>query len=344
LSILGQCAEGTFAQSDKSIYRYSAPGICEETAMHTRLLLLAIGAAGAAIAAAQTAPQRPAITGISHLAVYASDAAATEHYYTVVVGAVKMADPENPQGVRYALSATQFIEVLPLPAGAGISRLDHTAWNVESADKMRKYLAAKGWKTPARVEKGADGSRWFEVLDPEGNRVQFVEPGKKPGREPFAFAPNAIGHHIIHVGFFVHDRSAEDRFYRDLLGFKPYWWGGRNGKVEWVSQQCPDAHDWLEYMLSPGFSGSGYPPTMTQNGLGVMDHFSIGVASVPDEFKVLEAASRLEGRHDAAPKIGLDGKYQLNLYDPDGTRTEVMNFHATDKPCCSPFTADDPAE
>ena len=38
-----------------------------------------------------------------------------------------MPDPENPKGVRYALSATQFIEVLPLPPGAGINRLDHTA-------------------------------------------------------------------------------------------------------------------------------------------------------------------------------------------------------------------------
>jgi hypothetical protein len=32
------------------------------------------------------------------------------------------------------------------------------------------------------------------------------------------------------------------------------------------------------------------------------------------------------------------------MYDPDGIRVETMNFHATEKPCCSPFTADDPAE
>ena len=70
---------------------------------------------------------RPRITGISHIAVYTSNPEATDHYYREIVGAVKLPDPENPKGARYALSATQFVEVLPLPAGAGINRLDHIA-------------------------------------------------------------------------------------------------------------------------------------------------------------------------------------------------------------------------
>jgi catechol 2,3-dioxygenase-like lactoylglutathione lyase family enzyme len=321
--------------------------------MQTRLLLPALVAFVLLSAApAQTVPPRPRITGISHIAVYTSDPAATEHYYTEVVGAVKLSDPENPQGVRYALSETQYVEVLPLPANAGppsanIVRLDHVAWVTESAEGTRKYLAAKHWKVPAHVQHGAGGATWFEVRDPEGNKVQFVEaPARRYGFVLVAFAPHAIGHHIIHVGYMVHDRALEDTFYRDLLGFRPYWWGGRGDKVEWVAQQCPDGHDWMEYMMTRGTSG--IPADMTQRELGVMDHFSIGVVSVPDAFKALVAANRLDAvpgsRHDAAPKIGLDGKYQLNLYDPDGIRTEVMNFHATEKPCCSPFTAEDPSE
>ena len=123
-----------------------------------------------------------------------------------------------------------------------------------------------------------------------------------------------------------------------LLGFRPYWYGGmKDDRTDWVSQQVPDGHDWLEYMLAHG------PGNATQRQLGVMDHVSIGVVSVPDTYKVLQAADRL-GHQDQTPKVGRDGKYQLNLYDPDGTRVEVMNFHATEKPCCSPFTAEDPAE
>ena len=310
--------------------------------MHSTYFAATLLAALTVAAAAQTAPVRPQILGISHLAVYTSNPAATEHYYHDIIGAAKEPDPENPQGVRYAVSATQFIEVLPLPPGSGINRLDHTAWNVSSAEAMRKYLAAKGWKTPAAVTKGSDASRWFEVQDPEGNKVQFVQPSAH-ARAPDA--PNAIGHHIIHVGFMVHSRAAEDTFYRDLLGFRPYWFGGmQEGKLDWVSQQVPDGHDWLEYMLTSGPSGSGIPATMTLHALGVLDHLSIGVVSVNDAYKVLEAGNRLGGVHDAHTQIGKDGKGQFNLYAPHGIRLELMNFHATEKPCCSPFTAADPTE
>ena len=291
---------------------------------------------------ALNAQERPKITGISHLAVYTSDPAATDRYYRVIIGAAKEADPENPQGVKYALSATQYVEVLPLPPNAGINRMDHAAFNTVNVEGMRKYLAAKGWKTPASVSKGSDGSRWFAVLDPEGNKIEFVQPAAS-AKAPDD--PNAIGHHIIHVGFLVHSREAEDKFYRDLLGFRPYWYGGmKDDKIDWVSQQVPDGHDWLEYMLTSGPSGSGIPANMTQQTLGVLDHFSIGEKSVDDAYKVLQSGNRLEGRHDTAPKIGKDGKQQFNMYDPDGIRAELMNFHATEKPCCSSFTAQDPAE
>jgi catechol 2,3-dioxygenase-like lactoylglutathione lyase family enzyme len=313
--------------------------------MQFRVLAAAFLAAFTLAAAAQMPDKpiaRPRITGISHIAVYTSNPAATDHYYREIIGAAKLADPEDPTGVRYALSATQFIEVLPLPADAGINRLDHTAWNTDDAEGLRRYLGSRSWKVPYRVEKGADGSRWFAVKDPEGNKVEFVQPPEYP-KAPVN--PNAIGHHIIHVGFLVHSRAVEDTFYRDLLGFRPYWFGGMvEGKVDWVSQQAPDSHDWLEYMLTSGPSGSGIPPTISQHNLGVLDHFSIGEVSVFEAYKVLQNGNRLTGVHDDQPKIGKDGKGQFNLYDPDGIRAELMNFHATDKPCCSSFTSDDPTE
>jgi catechol 2,3-dioxygenase-like lactoylglutathione lyase family enzyme len=311
------------------------------TLLLSMLCLLSLAALSCPAQSHAQTHARPKITGISHLAVYSSDIKATDHYYREVIGAVRVPDPENPRGARYAFSATQFVEVLPLPADAGVNRLDHTGWNTDNAEGMRLYLAEKGWQTPSKIEHYADSSKAFRVKDPEGNVVEFVEPS---GKASAPDTPHAIGHHIIHVGFLVHSRAAEDKFYKDLLGFRPYWFGGMEaGKLDWVSQQTPDSHDWLEYMLTSGPSGSGIPANISQRSLGVLDHLSIGVTSVPDTYKMLTSENRLTGaRTDQHPQIGKDGKYQFNLYDPDGIRLELMNFHATDKPCCSPFTAEDP--
>jgi catechol 2,3-dioxygenase-like lactoylglutathione lyase family enzyme len=318
--------------------------MCMKLAGSTSLSLLCCALVTASCLAPTSAQgaahPRPKITGISHISVYSSDMKATNRYYADIIGAARESDPENAQGVRYAINATQFVEVLPLPAGAGVNRLDHTAYKTDNAEELRLYLNESGWKVPSKVRSISDGSKEFRVEDPEGNVVEFVQPSlaaKAPD------APKEIGRHIIHVGILVHSREAEDRFYRTLLGFRPYWFGGmQDAKVDWVSQQTPDGHDWLEYMLTSGPSGSGIPASMSQQSLGVLDHLSIGVVSVPESYKKLASEDRLTGRTDKHPQIGRDGKYQFNLYDPDGIRLELMEFKAVEKPCCSGFTADDP--
>ena len=303
--------------------------------MRTVALFSAMAACGAALAA--TAPARPPITSVSHLAVYAGDAAKAESFYVHDLGAVKKTDPENAQGVRYHFSASQFVEVLPLPANTGANRMDHIAFNTADAQAMRKYLAAKKVAVPKNVSKGTDGSQWFQVKDPEGNTVEFVQP---PSPLP-AIAVNPLFGHIIHVGAVVHDRALDDGFYRDLLGFRPYWYGGMKDDAppSWVSQQVPDGPDWLEYMITTN--------TLTQAQMGVLNHFSLGVPNMQAAYTALWNQDRLQGQVDArgqqlVPKIGRDAKWQLNLLDPDGTRAEVMELHAIGKPCCSPFTAADP--
>ena len=45
---------------------------------------------------------------------------------------------------------------------------------------------------------------------------------------------------------------------------------------------------------------------------------------------------------DEKEQIGRDGKWQLNLYDPDGTRVELMEFTPVQTPCCSSYTGPHP--
>lgn len=287
-------------------------------------------------------PSRPPITGISHIAVYATDFAKTERFYVHDLGGVKGDDPENPRGVRYYFAPTQFVEVLPLPEGPpSINRLDHVALVTTDAEALRKYLASKRIVVPKQVTPGGDASRWFDMSDPEGHEIEFVQPPAHPPAQ--AAGEERLSIHIIHVGFIVHNRALEDTFFRTVLGFKPYWVGGMSDDKPpmWVSQQVPDGTDWLEYMIAGTPDGRGSPPTLSQASLGVLNHFSLGVRNAEVAYTLLWNGARLEGQSNT-PKIGRDAKWQLNLLDPDGTRAELMELHAVGKPCCSPFTASDP--
>lgn len=293
---------------------------------------LALLALGAAAACAQTV-RRPPITGVSHISVYTAHPAQAEHFYVHDLGLKRGPDPENPAGVRYYVNPRQFVEVLPLLADHGNSRFAGIGYITPDAVALRAYLAAHHYPVPAHVETGADGSRWFDVTDPEGNRVEFNQPAPHPvsmaGSDP-------IGLHMIHVGMRVRSAERENTFYRGLLGFRPYWHGGmKAGQTDWIAQQVPNGNDWLEFMLEDGSA------VLSQREFGVLDHFSLGIVNMERAVSTLSAQGRLDGPYSPM-QIGRDGKWQFNLYAPDQTRVELMEFTPVEKPCCSPFTAANP--
>jgi len=65
-----------------------------------------------------------------------------------------------------------------------------------------------------------------------------------------------------------------------------------------------------------------------------MHHFALGVNDIQVPYKTVTS----RGYKAEQPKIGRDGKWQLNLFDPNLTRAELMEFKPVRKPCCSPMT------
>jgi catechol 2,3-dioxygenase-like lactoylglutathione lyase family enzyme len=149
-----------------------------------------------AVPATLAATPRPPILGVSHIAVYASDPPATERFYVHDLGATRGPDPENRLGICYYFSATQFVEVLPLPKGPpSRNRLDHIAFATSDAEGMRRYLADAGVPVPDAVVTTAEES-WLQVQDPEGNRVQFVQ---ARAASTVGLSARRFSDHIIHV-------------------------------------------------------------------------------------------------------------------------------------------------
>jgi hypothetical protein len=83
------------------------------------------------------------------------------------------------------------------------------------------------------------------------------------------------------------------------------------------------------------------PADADKHTLGVMNHIALGV---PDIHAAQQQLIKNGWKGNEAPKIGRDGKWQLNLYDPDETRVELMEFTPVEKPCCSEYTGPHPKQ
>jgi catechol 2,3-dioxygenase-like lactoylglutathione lyase family enzyme len=277
-------------------------------------------------------PSRPKILGISHVRIRVSDFCKARDFYSMVLDQHPNCPADKkPTGGSVALHSSQWItlNVNSLNAGSSLNQqslLEEVGFITDDAAGLQQYLTSRN------ITAGEVGARppSFTVSGPEGHRISFIERSTTPAqlRPNLPFQPQ-----IIHAGFVVHDRAAEDHFYKDILGFRLYWHGGmKDDKDDWVAMQVPDGTDWVEYMLN-------ISPTADKHTLGVMNHIALGVEDIHETEKRLIANGWTPGEK---PKLGRDGKWQLNLYDPDDTRVEFMEFTPKEKPCCSEFTGPHP--
>ena len=277
---------------------------------------------------AEAQQARPAITGIAFVRFYDGDVAASDAFYSKTLGFEKVAGADGI--ARYGVNSAQWIELEKLPAEAPAAKIAEVAFTTRNVRQLEKYLVRHNV-----VVVEHDGKRGFSVRDPEGNLIGFVQQDAMKGK--LKLSTRATSHRVIHAGFMVHDRAPEDAFYKDLLGFHLYWQGGqKDGRVDYVSMQVPDGTDWLEYMLNAG-------PNPSLHQLGVMDHFSLGVPKMSDAVEALNR-NGCEGPNCSKTQMGRDGKVQLNLYDPDLSRVEFMEFKPSGTICCSEILGRAPGE
>ncbi|MBI4622434.1 MAG: VOC family protein [Verrucomicrobia bacterium] len=296
-------------------------------------------------ARAATALPRPRITGVSHAAFYVSDMAKARAFYEGFLGyqspySVPRKDPSQ-QLVWIKINDRQSVELFP---GSEVSpdadRLYHIAVETDDAEAMRLYLQSKGVAVPPATGIGKIGNKNYFVKDPNGNTVEIVQymPEGWTVREKGKFLPaTRIATRMSHVGVMVGQLDASLKFYGGILGFKETWRGSSGGRtLNWVNLRVPDGEDYVEFMLY-----DKYPST---DRLRTMHHICL---EVPD---AAQAGEILKGRPypaDSKPptpmKEGVNGKRQINYYDPDGTRVEVMEPDTFDRKPRPPSGAPPPA-
>jgi catechol 2,3-dioxygenase-like lactoylglutathione lyase family enzyme len=275
-------------------------------------------------------PVRPKITGIDHVRLYVSDVAKSRAFYSGALG-LPASGGNCPGDTRpcFAVNASQYVELETVPSSAPRNWVAEVAFTTDDADGLRKYLTAHEVRAGALSNEG--GAPHFEARDPEGNRIAFVQRAAKAA--DFKISAKQVSDRMLHAGFVVKDVAAENKFYRDLLGFRVYWYGGFKDKdIDWYEIQVPDGGDWIEYMLN-------IPANADHKELGAQNHFSLGVkdAGVAATQLKKQGLSKFDG-----PEVGRDGKNSLDAYDPDGTRVEVMELTPRQTPCCHAYEAAHP--
>ena len=168
---------------------------------------------------------------------------------------------------------------------------------------------------------GRIGNANFTIVDPEGHTVEIVQyqPAGWTVREKGKHLPEArVSSRIMHVGIIVTQFDAVMRFYTEVLGFTETWRGGRDPKIlSWVNLKVPDGDDYVELMLY------ATPPAPTQRGSA--HHLALEVPNMDRSVAALEARKAGAGYTRAIEiRTGVNRKRQANLFDPDGTRTELM--------------------
>ena len=267
---------------------------------------------------------RPRILGVAHIAVFAADYEKSRAFYHDFLGFEEAYSLSNPNGTPsmtfFKINERQYIELFPQTA-AGTDRLNHISIETDNAEAMRRYLAGRGVAVPERVGKGRIGNSNFNVKDPEGHTVEIVqyEPDGWTVRERGRHIPaSRVSSHMMHAGIIVTKFEAEMKFYRDVLGFRETWRGGRSGdELSWVNLQVPDGDDYIELML--------YKEAPPPDRRGTAHHLALEVPDIGASLAGIEARPyRKQYARPIQSQTGVNRKRQANLYDPDGTRIELM--------------------
>ncbi len=306
---------------------------------YARFMLLFAAFLFAGAAFAQT-PQRPPIVGISHIAIYAHDYQKSRAFYGEFLGFQEPYSLKNPDGspsmTFFKINDRQVIELFP-ERQAGSDRLNHISLETTDIEALRAYLASKDVKVPPQAHRARIGNLGFDITDPAGHTVEMVQympEGKTILAKGKYMSGKAISTRMTHVGLIVTDLDPEYKFYTDILGFKETWRGSHSGKVlSWINLKVPDGSDYVEFMLFKD------PPGPAQRGTA--HHLCLQVPDVAAAVAKLEAEPYYkEYGRPIEIHVGINRKRQANLFDPDGTRIELMEPNTIDgKPAPSSTAA-----
>jgi catechol 2,3-dioxygenase-like lactoylglutathione lyase family enzyme len=302
------------------------------TDMMRRPSTLAVGLLAALVIplTAQQAPPTPAeppIVGLAGITFRVSDLGRARAYYQGVLGFAEAFTLNDAAGrtasVFFKVNDDQYVEVVPGLAPGGINRQVRVV--IQSSD-LRRLHALYGSRdlNPTPIVQGPDGNPVFRVMGPDGATLDFIEyaPGSRQTLARGRFLdPRRLSTHLWHVGIYTKDRASVAPFYQDKLGFAR----GRDlpgGRGEYIETPSSDRN--LETKWPP--LDPNNPATRAQYDrevMGAVAHMALEVT----DMRVARDLAQERGKFSdiqVRAHVGNNRHWLMHLFDPDGSRTEVM--------------------
>ena len=292
-------------------------------------LVAPIGAAAQNAPAPQAAPAQPVadlpILGLAAVSFKVSDLDKSRHYYTGVLGLPEAFDLKDSSGkimsAYFKVNDEQYIELVPGLKPDDLVREARLVIESSDLQKLHDLYVQRG-VNPGPIAKGPDGNPTFRAVAPNGFPVDFLQyaPDSKEGQlKGKLLSSDRLSTHLLHAGTMVKDDASRD-FFQNKLGFGRRLPGARGEYIE-----LPASDRNLETKNPP--LDPNNPATLaqyTREVYGAVYHFSL---EVTDMHEARELAKKRGGYDDVRVRaaVGNNRHWLMHLFDPDGTRAEIMS-------------------
>jgi catechol 2,3-dioxygenase-like lactoylglutathione lyase family enzyme len=282
------------------------------------------GGRGGRQGASQTPPslEELPVVGIANVTFKVADLGKARAYYQGILGFPEAFDIKDRSGVTSAyfkVNDDQYIEIVPTLKPGELNLEERIVFQSVDLDKLHALYESRGL-SPSKIEKGPDGNPIFRVVSPEGNSLDFLQyaEGSDQARARGKFlSPDRVSTHLWHAGVMTRDAAASGPFYREKLGFTNLRFGSRGDYMETPGR---DANTETKPPLADT------PETHAQyerEQWGAVNHIAIEVADMRAARDLLQTRGGFDDLRVRA-HIGNNRHWLMFLFDPAGTRTEIM--------------------
>lgn len=297
------------------------------------MLLSASLAAAASAQGSSPAPSDLPIAGLAGITFRVSDLDKARRYYQGVLGFAEAFALKDGAGrtasVFFKINDDQYVEVVPGLQPGSMDRQVRVVFQSTNLKRLHEIYSGKGLN-PSAITNGPDGNPVFRIIGPDRATLDFVEyvPGSQQVKARGKFLDaRRLSTHLWHVGIYTKDRDSVMPFYQDKLGFAR----GRDlpgTRGEYIETPSSDRNTETKFPpLDPN-----NPATRAQyerEVMGAVQHLAIEVTNMK---AVRDAAQERGGFTDLQVRahVGNNRHWLMHLFDPDGSRTEVMETAVQD--------------